>query len=122
MKTLKYLAIILTLVSITSCVQKTVARKVRFLLNVSEVENVTSVGIKGSNEPLNWQKELAMTPIFADSIYAVDVTFETGYLGAEVKFAVNGQLELQNHENRRFAFDVEKDTTIYTAIFDTLIQ
>jgi PBP1b-binding outer membrane lipoprotein LpoB len=122
MKTLKYLAIILTLVSITSCVQKTVERKVRFLLDVSEVENVTSVGVKGSNDPLNWQKELAMIPIFADSIYAVDVTFVTGYLGAEVKFVVNGQLELQNQENRRFVFDVKKDTTIYSAIFDTLIQ
>jgi hypothetical protein len=59
-----------------------------------------------------------MQPIIKDSLYAVDVTFTTGYLGAEVKFVVNGQFELQNQDNRRFAFDIEKDTTLYRAVFD----
>lgn len=102
----------------TSCVQKTYDRKVRFLVDVSQMAPIKSCGLRGSNSPLSWEKDLEMQPIVKDSLYAVDVTFNTGYLGAEVKFVVNGQFELQNQENRRFPFDLEKDTTVYKAIFD----
>ena len=63
-----------------------------------------------------------MTPVFKDSIFAVDVTFVTGYLGAEVKFVVNGDFEFQNQENRRIPFDLNKDTTTYYAIYNNLSQ
>ena len=76
--------------------------------------------MRGSNSPLNWENDLEMKPIFADSIYAIDVTFVTGYLGAEIKFVINGQFELQQKANRRFAFDTTRDTTVYNAVFDQL--
>ena len=103
---------------LSSCVQKTYERPVRFVLDVSQVDNIKTVGVRGSNSPLNWEKDLEMKPIFADSIYAVDVTFVTGYLGAEIKFVINGQFELQKMGNRRFAFDKNQDTTVYHAVFD----
>jgi PBP1b-binding outer membrane lipoprotein LpoB len=112
------LSILTILITFSSCVQKTYDRKVRFLLDVSKMSPIKSCGVRGSNSPLTWEQDLEMQPIINDSLYAVDVTFPTGYLGAEVKFVVNGQFELQNQDNRRFAFDIEKDTTFYSAVFD----
>ena len=103
---------------LTSCVQKTYERKVRFILDVSNEENVKSVGIRGSNNPLSWQSDLEMKPLIEDSIYVADVTFVTGYLGVEMKFVVNGQFELQNEENRRIPFDLKSDTTVFKAVFN----
>ena len=105
---------------LSSCVQKSYDRHVKFLLDVSHVEDVKTVGIRGSNSPLSWNKNTDMTPIVKDSLYTVLTTFNTGYLGAEVKFVVNDQFELQGQENRRFPFDEKNDTTIYQAKFDTI--
>ncbi len=116
------IALLLIAIGLCSCVQKTYERKVKFILDVSKIENIKTVGIRGSNNPLSWQKDVEMTPIFKDSIYAVDVTFVTGYLGAEVKFVVNGEFEFQNQENRRIPFDLTKDTTMYYAIYNNLSQ
>ncbi|MEY3423115.1 MAG: hypothetical protein RIR48_3445 [Bacteroidota bacterium] len=118
MKQFSILSMIYISMLLSSCVQKTYERPVRFFLNVSQVDNIKTVGVRGSNSPLNWEKDLVMKPIFADSIYAVDVTFLTGYLGAEIKFVINGQFELQKMDNRRFAFDKNQDTTVYHAVFD----
>lgn len=109
---------IFILIGLSSCVQKTYERKVRFVLDVSNEENIKTVGIRGSNRPLVWESDLEMKPLFKDSIYTADVTFVTGYLGAEIKFVINGQFELQNDENRRFPFDTESDTTVYKAVFN----
>lgn len=120
MQTIRILSILLFMGFVSSCVQKTYDRKVKFIVDVSKMAPIKSCGIRGANSPLSWEQDLEMQPIFKDSLYAVDVTFTTGYLGAEVKFMVNGQFELQNQDNRRFAFDLTKDTTVYKAIFNSL--
>jgi PBP1b-binding outer membrane lipoprotein LpoB len=114
------LSILTILITFSSCVQKTYDRKVRFLLDVSQMAPIKSCGLRGSNSPLSWDQDLEMKPLIKDSLYSVDVTFNTGYLGCEVKFVVNGQFELQNKDNRRIPFDVNKDTTIYSAVFDKI--
>jgi PBP1b-binding outer membrane lipoprotein LpoB len=116
------IALLLIAIGLSSCVQKTYERKVKFILDVSKIENIKTVGIRGSNNPLSWQKDIEMKPIFKDSIYAVDVTFVTGYLGAEVKFVVNDEFEFQDQENRRIPFDLMKDTTIFRAVYNRLPQ
>ncbi len=112
------LSILTILKTFSSCVQKTYDRKVRFLVDVNQMAPIKSCGLRVSNNPLSWDQDLEMKPIVKDSLYSVAVTFNTGYLGCEVKFVVNGQFELQNQDNRRFAFDIEKDTTFYSAVFD----
>lgn len=118
MKSFIYILCMLSLSVTYSCVQNTYSRKVKFILDVSKEKNIQSVGLRGSNSPLTWEKDLEMTAMIPDSLYVVDVTFVTGYLGAEVKFVVNGTFELQDQDNRRFAFDIHNDTTVYRAIFN----
>lgn len=103
-----------------SCVQKTHSYPVRFVLDVSHIPNVSEVSVRGSNLPLNWENDFPMQTLVKDSLYIADITFVTGYLGAEVKFVVNGQFELPGQENRRFRFDTSSDTTVYKAVFDKM--
>lgn len=111
------LFLLLLVLSATSCVQETKLHKVNYLLNVYRLKNIEKVGVRGSDNPLSWDADLEMKPIVKDSLYAVEVIYNTGYNGTEVKFTVNGIFELQNRDNRiirfresghteaRFAFD-----------------
>jgi len=112
--------LLLGLTGLFSCVQKTHSYPVRFVLDVSHIPNVSEVSVRGSNLPLNWENDYPMKVFKQDSLYVADITFVTGYLGAEVKFVVNGQFELSGQENRRFKFDTTSDTTVYRAIFDKM--
>jgi hypothetical protein len=121
MNTLQITAfLLLGLTGLFSCVQKTHSYPVMFVLDVSHIPNVSEVSVRGSNLPLNWENDYPMKVLIQDSLYVADITFVTGYLGAEVKFVVNGQFELSGQENRRFMFDTTSDTTIYRAIFDKM--
>jgi hypothetical protein len=106
----------------SSCVQKTYERKVKFILDVSQIGDIKSAGIRGSNNPLNWQNNFKMTEVHEDSIYTADITFVTGYLGAEFKFVVNDLFELQDQDNRKLRFEINKDTTFYRAKFNQLTE
>lgn len=102
---------------LTGCVQKTYKKIVVFELDTSAVPNITTVGIRGKDKPLNWNTSTALTPVKKDSSYTITVSFVTGYTFTEVKFTVNDELELQDKENRRIHFSA-KDTTFYKAVFD----
>jgi hypothetical protein len=101
-----------------SCVQKTKKYPVRCILDVSKLKDVNTAGIRGSGAPLDWQNDFEMKTLIEDSLYVADITFDTGYIGTEIKFTVNGQFELAGRDNRRIIFDTGSDTTIYKAIFD----
>lgn len=103
---------------ITGCVQKTYQKTVVFELDVSQVKNIETVGIRGDDQPLSWDNSTAMTAIKKDTTYTVTATFVTGYKFTEVKFTVNDEFELKGKDNRRINFS-EKDTTYYKAVFDT---
>jgi len=117
MKTIKILIISLIALLLTSCVQKSYDRKVTFLLHTEQLKNIEKVGLRGSNRPLTWKKDLEMTAVKKDSLYSVTVTFLTGYKFAEVKFVVNDEFELQDKDNRRVIFN-ENGETIYEATFN----
>ncbi len=103
----------------SSCVQKTYKKTVVFSLDVSGIKNIKKVGIRGENDPLNWNYDTEMILLKKDSIYKAVVTFETGYKFAELKFTVNDDFELKEKDNRRITFS-DKDTTFYKAKFDVL--
>ena len=113
--TLKFALVILLF---TSCVQKSYNRTVVYTLDVSELKDVKKVGIRGENNPLSWQNDLAMKEIVKDSLYTITVTGETEQLFTEVKFTVNDEFELKEKPNRRVVFDEIGKTTKYHAVFD----
>ncbi|WP_435352798.1 hypothetical protein [Emticicia sp. SJ17W-69] len=100
-----------------SCVQKSYKRTVVFTLDVSNLKNIKTVGLRGEGKPLTWDNDLAMKPIKKDSLYAISITAMTGYKFIDVKFVVNGEFELQNKPNRRVIFN-ENGVTNYDAIFN----
>lgn len=101
-----------------SCVQKTHKRIVVVTLDVSKVDNIKSVGIRGNGQPLTWETDYPMQEIVKDSLYKAIITTETGYLFAEGKCTVNGDFELQDQPNRRINFDTKNDTTFVDLVFD----
>jgi putative oxidoreductase len=109
----------------TGCVQKAYDRTVIFRVDVSRVPDVQSVGVRGANQPLSWDKDTPMVPV-PDSagLYTATVTAHTGGLMTEVKFVVNGTFEFstaQNQENRRVSLPrttTGGDTLVYRAVYD----
>lgn len=104
----------------TSCVQKTIPQKVVYLLDVSGVKNIETVGVRGADSPLSWETDLPMTAVVKDSLYRAEVTYITGYKITEVKFTINGIFELQNQENRKIRFDEKQAMTEVKAVFNQI--
>lgn len=117
MRNHKIVLTIVTVLFVTSCVQKSSTKTVVVQLTVDGLEAIQSVGIRGSAQPLSWEYDIALEPIIQDSLYTVTFSMITGYAFTEAKFTVNGQFELTNQDNRRIRFS-ESDTTIYEATFD----
>jgi hypothetical protein len=118
MKTIQIISTLILVSIFTSCVQKTQKRTVVFILDVSKMAGVKTVGIRGWDNPLSWEKDYPMKEIIKDSLYQVTVTGETGRICTEFKFSINDKLELENKENRKLYFDTKKDTTKVSFVFD----
>jgi hypothetical protein len=109
--------LLLLLCCTIGCVQKTYKKTLVCYLDVSDVAQIKTVGIRGEGRPLSWKEDIPMVPVVKDSLYSVAVSGETPYTFVEIKFTVNGEFELANQENRRIAFS-HGDTTFYKAIFN----
>ncbi|MGL2966288.1 hypothetical protein [Flavobacterium sp. XGLA_31] len=108
---------ILYLLLFISCVQKTRKVTVEYRLEANDFKDIKSVGVRGSDKPLSWDKDFLMQPALNGKIYRAFVTYNTGYKFTEVKFVVNDSFELSNSENRRIIFS-EIDTTVYNAKYN----
>ena len=114
----KYIYInLFVIVSFCSCVQKSYEQKVVLLLDVSEVQNVKSVGVRGNEKPFSWDFDTEMEVVKKDSLYKKTFTITTGYLFTEIKFTVNGDFELKEQDNRRVYFN-KSGSTVYKAKFN----
>lgn len=113
------LALLTCAATTTACVQQAYDRTVVYELDVSALDSVRTVGVRGGDTPLSWETDSAMTPVTPQRLYRAVVTYHTGFLKTEVKFTVNGRFELDGKDNRRVAFDMTRDTTVYRAVFDT---
>ena len=116
MKTIKILLVTFVLLSASSCVQKTYTRKVNLTVDVSQIKNIKTVGIRGE-KPLDWDYDTPMIMVKKDSLYKATVIFETGYKFVDVKFTVNGDYELKDKPNRKVTFSNTGETN-YNAIFE----
>lgn len=118
MKISLYIIAILLLFLSTGCVQKTKKRIVVFTLDVSKVDTIKNVGIRGQENPLSWNKDFAMKETVKDSLYQVTIQGETGRICSEFKFSINDKLELEGKENRKVYFDTKSDTTKVSFVFN----
>lgn len=92
MKTILLICCTILLLLSIGCVQKTHKRTVTFTLDVSAIENIRSVGIRGWDSPLTWEKDYPLKEIVKDSLYQVTVTGKTGRICTEFKFTVNDKM------------------------------
>ena len=111
-----YLVFTLLLINI-SCVQKSYDRIMILELKVDNIKNIRSVGVRGSDKPLNWNTDYPLKLDQKDHIYKTTVKMNTGYLFTEIKFVVNGEIELENKGNRKLTFNT-KDTVRYEAQYN----
>ncbi|WP_309608390.1 hypothetical protein [Flavobacterium sp.] len=118
MKTIFLIFVGLLSLITTCCVQKSYKRTVNFIVDVSEVKNIKSVGIRGE-KPLDWNYDTEMKVIKKDSLYKATITFETGYKFVEMKFTVNGDYELKDQPNRKVIFFNDGETN-YKAVFNVM--
>jgi hypothetical protein len=109
--------ILVSLLLLSSCVQKSYEQTVELLVDVSGIKNIKTVGVRGEGKPLSWDNDLPMKELVKDSLYSTTVTATTGYLFAEFKFVVNGEFELNGKDNRRVVFDKSRNT-LYKAKFN----
>lgn len=111
------LILLLSAAVLAGCVQKTYNKTVVYTLRVEGMKGIQSVGIRGTDKPLNWNADYTLTAVKPDSLYQATITYQTGYKFTEIKFVVNGQFELENAPNRRVVFS-DTDTTRYSAVFN----
>jgi len=111
--------IILSILVLTSCVQKSSKKTIIVKLNVEGIKNIKYVGIRGNEKPLSWDYDMELKPSLNDTLYTATFSLVTGYKFTEAKFTVNGQFELNEKDNRRIVFS-NIDTTIYEAKFNVV--
>ena len=83
--------------------------KVVFQVDMNNVENVTSVSVRGSLIPLSWENGVLMTDEDNDGIYKVTVEVDSPYRFLKFKFLCNGDYELKDGENR--AYDLSQNSS-----------
>jgi hypothetical protein len=115
----KHIIIWLAIFSLVGCVQKTKKHTVTLLLDVSEIKDIKTVGIRGTDKPFSWDYDDEMEVVKKDSLYKKTYTIETGRLCTEIKFTVNGNFELQDKPNRKIYFN-QNGETVYRAKFNSV--
>ncbi len=103
---------------LTACVQETYVRQISLQVDMRNQIDVDSVGIRGGQAPLDWNKTLLLTDKDMDGVYIGTLSIESPYKGFEYKFVKNdGVFELDGKDNRRTAFN-EDGVTVIKAVYD----
>jgi putative oxidoreductase len=113
----KIIVLLFITMSLISCVQKTNNHTVTILLDVSEIKDIKTVGIRGNENPFSWDYDSEMEVVKKDSLYKKTFKISTGSLCTEIKFTINGNFELKDKENRKVYFN-KNGETIYKAKFN----
>ena len=87
-------------------------------MDVSGIQDIQAIGVRGALPPLNWNQDFNLTDEDQDMIYTSQIVIDNPYKFVELKFVKNGgEYELDGQPNRRVYFD-ESKTTEYRATFD----
>ena len=122
MKTFKSIVVIISLISLCNCVQKAHPKTIIVKVDMSNIEDVSSVGIRGNN-PLSWDETTFLNDDDADGIYEGTFDIYTANYDIEFKFLKNNdQFELEGQNNRSLKFEYKPETIEYKAVFDNLSE
>ena len=116
----KFRIAILGLIIMTyiSCVQQLREVTILFEVDMTEINDVSEVGIIGEYQPMSWDVPTLLTDTDGDGTYTGEITIMAAYNYAEFKFVLNQDIiELEGRGNRIVRFtDVER--TSYKGQFD----
>lgn len=102
-----------------SCVQKEHQKTVTFIVDTNGIDNIESLGIRGSFLPNQWRESYPLTDENNDGIYKVNFQEKTAVNRITFKFVKNGfDYELKNEENRKITFEYKPETLIYQTKFN----
>lgn len=73
---------------------------------------ITTMALRGNDNPLSWQTDLVMEVKIPDSLYTTRLEMYTGYLYTECKLVRNEEFELQDRDNRTLRFDADGITEV----------
>lgn len=106
-----------------SCVQKEFDKKVTFLVDTNGIEDITSIGIRGSFLPNKWKETVPLNDKNNDGVYEITFNEKTAVYGITFKFVKNGKdYELMDKKNREIVFEYKPETIIYKTKFSNSIS
>jgi len=115
---MKYLILIIAILSLSSCAQEMRPITIHFAVDMTAIDNVSSVGVIGEYQPLSWDKAYPLADENKDGVYEVTVTIHAAYNYAEFKFMLNDSLiELTGRGNRSVDF-TDVTTVAYSGRYD----
>ena len=113
-----YCCLLLGLV-FSSCVQETHVKKVSFQIDMKNVQDFETVGIRGDIKPLSWQETTFLNDVDQDSIYSTTLEFDTASNQLNFKFVIDGEVfELEGQDNRALPFEYRPEELNYSTAFD----
>lgn len=116
---MKYFTLPLILILFSSCVQETHTKTVTFKVDMTFVENVSNVGIRGDFTDNPWTQTAPLTDDNNDGIYEGTFLQKTAINQIQFKFVnQGGDYELKGTDNRVIEFEYNPEIITYEAIFD----
>lgn len=119
MKRIIYTFVFSLVFIMTSCVQEEHQKTVTVYLDMSEVENVGNVGVRGNFTDKAWRETISLTDEDGDGIYTTTLSQKTAVYGIEFKFVNQGSdYELKDQPNRELLFEYKPEIIEYHAKFN----
>ena len=118
MRIYKTIIMCLALISLASCVQEEHLKTVTFKVDMTNIEPVSQVGVKGEFTNPPWKEILPLTDSNNDGVYELTVSQTTAVSAVEFKFVHNGVYELSGKNNRALHFEYKPETLMYEGVFD----
>jgi len=107
------------LLFLTSCVQKEHEKIVTFKVDMTQVQNVQSVGLRGQFTSPSWEVTIPMLDKNGNGIFEVTLNEVTAQNSVAFKFVKNNdEFELQNQSNRLILFKYQPEVIIYESKFN----
>ena len=110
--------LLILLLLLSACVQETHLKTVTFSLDMTELEIVENVGIRGNFTSNPWNETLPLSDKDGNGIFEATFSQKTAINQIQFKFTHRGEYELKGEDNRVLSFVYEPETIIYKAIFN----
>lgn len=106
------------LILLMAGVQDTKLQTITVQVTLPKKTAVKSMGVRGGDQPLSWDTDLPMREVIKDSVYTTQFQINTGFNFTRIKFALNGEIELNGKDNRKIKLSENSTSTSYKAVYD----